>query len=34
MDRREFIKLVPADQPMNMAGLFALQFVQPLLWFH
>jgi hypothetical protein len=27
------LQYVPADQPMNMAGLFALQFVQPLLWF-
>ena len=24
---------IPADQPANMLNLFALQFVQPLLWF-
>jgi hypothetical protein len=25
---------VPADQDMNMLSLFALQFIQPVLWFH
>lgn len=25
---------IPPDQPINMLKLFALQFVQPLLWFH
>ncbi len=24
---------VPAEQPMNMLGLFMLQFIQPVLWF-
>jgi hypothetical protein len=27
------LQYVPADQPTNMLSLFALQFVQPLLWF-
>ena len=27
------LQYVPADQPANMLNLFALQFVQPLLWF-
>ena len=27
------LQYVPVDQPMNMPSLFALQFVQPLLWF-
>jgi hypothetical protein len=27
------LQYVPADQPMNLLSLFALQFVQPLLWF-
>jgi len=27
------LQYVPADQPMDRLGLFALQFVQPLLWF-
>jgi hypothetical protein len=27
------LQYVPADQPANMLSLFALQFVQPLLWF-
>jgi hypothetical protein len=27
------LQYAPADQPMNMLSLFALQFVQPLLWF-
>ena len=27
------LQYVPADQPMNMLSLFALQFAQPLLWF-
>jgi hypothetical protein len=27
------LEYVPADQPTNMLSLFALQFVQPLLWF-
>jgi hypothetical protein len=26
------LQYAPADQPMNMPSLFALQFVQPLLW--
>ena len=28
------LEYVPADQDMNMLSLFAMQFVQPLLWFH
>lgn len=28
------LEYVPADQDMNILSLFALQFVQPLLWFH
>ena len=27
------LQYVPADQPTNMLSIFALQFVQPLLWF-
>jgi hypothetical protein len=27
------LEYAPADQPADMLGLFALQFVQPLLWF-
>ena len=27
------LQYAPADQPMNMLSLFALQFAQPLLWF-
>jgi len=27
------LQYVPADQPTNMLSLFALQFMQPLLWF-
>lgn len=27
------LQYAPADQPMNMPSLFALQFAQPLLWF-
>lgn len=27
------LQYVPVDQPTNMLGLFAMQFVQPLLWF-
>jgi hypothetical protein len=27
------LQYVPADQPTDMLSLFALQFVQPLLWF-
>ncbi len=28
------LEYTPADQPADMLSLFALQFVQPLLWFH
>ena len=28
------LEYVPADQDMNMLSLFALQFIQPVLWFH
>jgi hypothetical protein len=28
------LEYIPADQSMSMLSLFALQFVQPLLWFH
>ncbi len=28
------LEYVPADQPVNMLNLFALQFIQPLLWFN
>jgi hypothetical protein len=27
------LQYVPADQPTDMLSLFALQFLQPLLWF-
>ena len=28
------LEYVPADQDMNILSLFALQFIQPVLWFH
>ena len=28
------LEYVPAEQDMNMLSLFALQFIQPVLWFH
>jgi hypothetical protein len=27
------LQYVPADQPTNMLSIFALQYVQPVLWF-
>jgi len=32
--RAWYLEYVPADQSVNKMSLFAMQFVQPLLWFH